>query len=153
MFRKLLLVTVIALALVLFASCDYLDINLDLPFIDNGVAEPQKHVHEYGVLEWDSAGHFNKCQCGDVINFEPHADSEYGICSVCAHPLRDVLTVTVEADENVNLTATTYSVKRYGTLTFKASVDSRYGVTVTGAAIVSEEIYGDLVIYGLSVLL
>ena len=151
MIKKLLLITVIALAFVLLASCDYLDINLDLPFMDNGAQEPQKHVHEYGVLEWDSAGHFNKCQCGDVINFEPHVDSEYGICGVCAYLLRDVLTVTVEAEENVNLTANTYSVKRYGTLTFKASVDSRYGVTVTGAEIVSEEIYGDLVIYSLSV--
>lgn len=146
--RKITLVfTLIFAALLLFASCDYLD--FDIPFLDveTDTEEPGQHTHEYGEIQSDSDSHFNICRCGDVINSEPHVEGKNGICTVCAYVVRDVFDVSVSADEGINITTTVYSVNRGDSLYFSVSTEQNRSLTVVGADKLSEEIYGNLVIH------
>ena len=149
--KRLALLTVfIAFSLVLLTSCDYLDV--DLPFLDNiGAGEETKHIHNYTESMSDADAHFYACRCGDVTDVEPHVDSDDGICSVCAYVMRDILTVTVTADECINLTASEYYVKRGEGLIFSISAGREYSVMLVGAEVLSLEIYGDLIVYSISV--
>ena len=148
--KKIALLTVfILLSVLIFSSCEYLDV--DIPFLNNLSAEETKHTHSYTEQMSDANAHFYACQCGDVTDVEPHLDHGDGVCSVCAYVVRDILTVTVLADECINLTASEYYVKRGEDLTFGISAGIEYSVTLVGAEIISSEIYGDLVVYSISV--
>lgn len=150
--RKALLLMLIALSLMLFASCDYVNLDFEIPFMDDGgSAEPIEHVHSYTEAKSDAVAHFYSCQCGEIINAEPHIDDGDGVCNVCAYVVREFLTVSVVADEFVNITFPTYYVKRGEDLSFNVSAGEEYSVTVTGAEVLSEEIYGSLVIYTLKI--
>ena len=136
-------------ALSLLASCDYVDI--DIPFLDAGedTQEPQSHTHEYGEIQSDADSHFNACRCGDVINSEAHVEGENGTCTICAYVMRDIFNVSIFADAGVNLTSTVYSVKRGDSLSFSVSTEQDRSLTAVGADKLSEEVYGNLVIYQL----
>ena len=150
--RKALLLMLIALSLMLFASCDYVNLDFEIPFMDDGgSAEPMEHVHSYTEAKSDAVAHFYSCQCGEIINAEPHIDDGDGVCNVCAYVVREFLTVSVVADEFVNITFPTYYVKRGEDLSFNVSAGEEYSVTVVGAEVLSEEIYGSLVIYTLKI--
>ena len=146
--KRSMLLLILILAVMLFASCDYVDI--DVPFLDDTDAEePQLHTHLYGELKSDINSHYYSCSCGDVTGSEAHVEGENGICTVCAYVIRDVFTVSVVADEGVNITGTTYSVLRGESLYFSVSAGSEYSVTVFGAEKLSEEKYGNIIIYHL----
>lgn len=150
--RKALSFMLIALSLMLFASCDYVNLDFEIPFMDDGgSAEPIEHVHSYTEAKSDAVAHFYSCQCGEIINAEPHIDDGDGVCNVCAYVVREFLTVSVVADEFVNITFPTYYVKRGEVLSFNVSAGEEYSVTVVGAEVLSEEIYGSLVIYTLKI--
>ena len=148
--RKILILTLLLIAVTVFsASCDY----VKLPGYNSG-EEPDeaKHSHAFDETLSDADGHYCKCSCGSVGEIEAHTDTDLdGICDVCSYTVRDLLSVTVIADGNVNISSKNLLVRRGDSLTFNVSVGTEYSVTILGAVKIFEESYGSLCIYTLTV--
>ena len=138
--------TVLAFALVFLGSCDYVDLT---DFIkDTEEEQPEKHQHSYGEILGDYTSHYRECSCGDIVESYPHADVDLdGFCDGCKYSIRELMAVTVEADEHVNLTDKRFEVVRGETFEFIFSVGSEYEVSLDGAEMLSKEEYGTLIIY------
>ena len=144
--RIIIYLTVLALALVFLGSCDYIDLTDFLK--DTEEEQHEKHQHSYGELLSDYVAHYRSCACGDIAESYPHTDDDLdGFCDGCKYSLRELMTVTVQANEHVNLTDKRFEVVRGEHFEFSFSVGNEYAVTLEGAELVSEEIYGVLIVY------
>ena len=144
--KKVSLLVILTLILMLvFASCDML---------------PQLGKHEHAFddyYSYDSENHYFACECGEVDQVAEHIDeSGDGLCDACEYEMyvpTTVYTVSITVGEGVTVTQTSYVVEEENDLTFTATVDAAYELTVSGAKIIGEPVIdGGVATYTLKVI-
>ncbi len=118
--RILSLVLCLVIALSAFASC-------------------KGHTHTF-ASEWssDAENHWHAANCehtSEKSDLAAHTGTEDGVCDVCEYVSAYI--VTVNAPDNVTIDGTLSGAPNTD-VTFKATVDDAYALTVNGAEIVGE---------------
>ena len=142
---RLLLIALTLVMIFSFASCDML---------------PQLGKHEHAFddyYSYDSENHYFACECGEVDQVAEHIDeSGDGLCDACEYEMyvpTTVYTVSITVGEGVTVTQTSYVVEEENDLTFTATVDAAYELTVSGAKIIGEPVIdGGVATYTLKVI-
>ncbi len=130
--KKILLFLLVSLIFaMIFSSCTVI-----IP----QVQEASKHKHQFDTA-WaaDANLHWHACECGERNELATHADeNDDHICDTCGYQLPVVVaeyTVTVIADEGINLDSVTYKVAEGTDLTFRVKLSNEYVIVLEGAVI------------------